>query len=55
MKEIKISIPEYNNGVECIWEENFKIKSSAPFASMTIEENREGLIFSTTSLAFGTG
>ncbi len=44
MKEIKISIPEYDNGVECVWEENFKIKTSAPFDTLTIEANREGLI-----------
>lgn len=44
MKEIKISIPEYDNGVECIWEDNFKIKTSAPFDTLTIEANREGLI-----------
>lgn len=44
MKEIKISIPEYNNGVECVWEENFKIKTSAQFDALTIEANREGLI-----------
>ena len=44
MKEIKISIPEYDNGVECVWEEGFKIKTSAPFETLTIEANREGLI-----------
>ncbi len=44
MKEIKISIPEYDNGVECVWEEGFKIKTSAPFDTLTIEANREGLI-----------
>ena len=44
MKEIKISIPEYNNGIECVWEESFKIKTSAPFDTLTIEANRDGLI-----------
>ena len=44
MKEIKILIPEYDNGVECVWEENFKIETSAPFDTLTIEANREGLI-----------
>ena len=44
MKEIKISIPEYDNGVECVWEEGFKINTSAPFDTLTIEANREGLI-----------
>ena len=44
MKEIKISIPEYDNGVECVWEENCKIKTSAPFDTLTIEANQEGLI-----------
>ena len=44
MKEIKILIPEYDNGVECIWEEKFKIKTSAPFNTLTIEANREGLV-----------
>lgn len=44
MKEIKISIPEYDNGLEFVWEENFKIKTSAPFGTLTIEANREGLI-----------
>ena len=44
MKEIKISIPEYDNDIECVWEENFKIKTSAPFDALTIEANREGLI-----------
>ena len=44
MKVIKISIPEYDNGVECIWEDNFKIKTSVPFDTLTIEANREGLI-----------
>ncbi len=44
MKEIKISIPEYDNGVELVWEDNFKIKTSAPFDTLTIEANREGLI-----------
>jgi hypothetical protein len=44
MKEIKISIPEYDNGVKCVWEENFKIKTTAPFDTLTIEANRDGLI-----------
>ena len=44
MKEIKISIPEYDNGVECVWEENFMIKTSAPLDILTIEANRDGLI-----------
>ena len=44
MKELKISIPEYENGVACVWEENFKIKTSAPLDILTIEANREGLI-----------
>ena len=44
MKEIKITVPEYDNGIELIWEANYKIKTSAPFYSLTIEANREGLI-----------
>lgn len=44
MKEIKIAIPEYKNSIECVWEENFKIKTSAPFDTLTIEANHEGLI-----------
>ena len=44
MKEIKISIPEYDKCIRFEWEENFKIKTSAPFDALTIEANREGLI-----------
>ena len=44
MKEIKLLIPEYANGIKAIWEDNFKIKTSAPFDTLTIEANREGLI-----------
>ena len=44
MKEIKIAIPEYKNSIECVWEENFKIKTSTPYNTITIEANREGLL-----------
>lgn len=44
MKEISLQIPEYNNGIKCVWEPNVKIKTSAPFVALTIEANREGLI-----------
>lgn len=44
MKKISISIPEYDNCLEFVWEDNFKIKTSSPFHALTIEANREGLI-----------
>ncbi|MBO5778786.1 MAG: hypothetical protein J6R82_04375 [Clostridia bacterium] len=44
MKEIKISIPEYADAVELMWERNFKIKTSMQYDTITIEANREGLL-----------
>lgn len=51
MKEIKIRIPEYNNGVELHWEDGFKIETSA-YEGITIEANREGLISLARHLLF---
>ena len=44
MKEIKINIPEYDDAIELIWDDNFKIKTSIPYDAITIEANREGLL-----------
>ena len=44
MKEIKINIPEYDDAIELIWDDNFKIKTSIPYDTITIEANREGLL-----------
>ena len=44
MKEIKINIPEYDDAIELIWDDNFKIKTSIPYDMITIEANREGLL-----------
>lgn len=44
MKEIKINIPVYDDCIELDWEENYKIKTSTPYNTITIEANREGLI-----------
>ena len=44
MKEIKINIPEYDDAIELIWDDNFKIKTSIPYNTITIEANREGLL-----------
>ncbi|MBR6553910.1 MAG: hypothetical protein IKT91_04815 [Clostridia bacterium] len=44
MKEIKINIPEYDDAIELIWDDNFKIKTSIPYDKITIEANREGLL-----------
>lgn len=44
MKEIKINIPVYDDFIDLDWEENYKIKTSTPYNTMTIEANREGLI-----------
>lgn len=44
MREIRISIPEYGNGLEFVWENDYKIRTSAPFHTLTIEANRDGLI-----------
>ena len=44
MKEIKINIPEYDDSVELVWENNFKIKTSTEFDTITIEANSEGLM-----------
>lgn len=44
MKEIKINVPEYNDGLEFIWEDNFKIKVSSQSNALVLQANREGLI-----------
>ena len=44
MKEIKIDIPEYDDAIELVWEENYKIKTSIPYDTFTIEANRDGLL-----------
>ncbi len=44
MKEIKLNIPEYDDAIELVWEDNFKIKTSTPYDTITIEANREGLL-----------
>ena len=44
MREIKISIPEYDDGLEFDWDSLSKVKTSVPFNTLTIEANREGLI-----------
>ena len=44
MNEIKINIPEYDDAIELIWDDNFKIKTSIPYDTITIEANREGLL-----------
>ena len=44
MKEIKISIPEYDHSLKFVWEDNFKIKTSTECDVITIEANSEGLL-----------
>ncbi len=44
MKEIKINIPEYNDAIELVWNDNYKIKTSTPYDTITIEANRDGLL-----------
>lgn len=44
MKEIKINIPVYDDSVELVWEDNFKIKTSTEYDAITIEANSEGLL-----------
>lgn len=44
MKEIRISIPEYDGCFEFVWEDNYIIRTSAPHNTLTIQANREGLI-----------
>ena len=44
MKEIKISIPEYDDAIELVWDDNYKIKTSIPYDTITIEANRDGLL-----------
>ena len=44
MKEIKISIPEYDDAIELVWDDNYKIKTSTPYDTITIEANRNGLL-----------
>ena len=44
MKEIKINIPEYDDAIELVWDNNFKIKTSKPYDTITIEANRNGLL-----------
>ena len=44
MKEIKINIPEYDDALEMVWDENFAIKTSTEYNAITIEANRAGLL-----------
>ena len=44
MREIKINIPQYDDSVELVWDNNFKIKTSTPYDTIIIEANREGLL-----------
>ena len=44
MKEIKINIPEYDDAIKLVWDDNFKIKTSTPYDTITIEANRDGLL-----------
>ena len=44
MKEIKINIPEYDNALEMVWDDNFAIKTSTEYDAITIEANRAGLL-----------
>ena len=44
MKEIKINIPEYEDAIELVWENNFKIKTSARDDAIIIEANSDGLL-----------
>ena len=44
MKEIKINIPEYDDAIELVWDDNYKIKTSTPYDTITIEANRDGLL-----------
>ena len=45
MKELKINIPEYDQSLEFVWEDNFKIKTSTEYDVITIEANSEGLLY----------
>ena len=44
MKEIKINIPQYDDALECVWDENFAIKTSAEYDTVTIRANSAGLM-----------
>lgn len=44
MKEIKINIPEYDDAIELVWDDNYKIKTSTPYDTITIEANHDGLL-----------
>ena len=44
MKEIKINIPEYDDAIELVWDDNYKIKTSTLYDTITIEANRDGLL-----------
>lgn len=44
MKEIKINIPGYDNSLDFVWENNFKIKTSTENNTVTIEANSKGLL-----------
>ena len=44
MKEIKINIPEYDDAIELVWDDNYKIKTSTPYDTITIEANRDDLL-----------
>ena len=44
MKEIKINIPEYDDAIELVWDDNYKIKTSTTYDTITIEANRDGLL-----------
>lgn len=42
--EIKIKLPEYKNGIEFIWEDDFNIKTSCHNNAIHISANQSGLI-----------
>ena len=40
MKEIKINIPEYDDAIELVWDDNYKIKTSTPYESNSRNKGR---------------
>lgn len=50
MKEIRISIPEYDDALELIWDDNFAIKTSTAYDAIIIEANSAGLLSLTRHL-----
>ncbi len=44
MKEVKICVPEYNDAIELVWENDFKIKTRYEHDTIIIEANRGGLV-----------